>query len=485
MSKNVLFSCNNKNYKYIIYAIFFSLLNNLLTEINYYGAFDSLRLFPTNKQKEFFKHSYIHKIFSYLGIFILSNIFYFNEKKITKPKKNVFIKSPKSSFESELIYENLEENQVSDISFHFVLFILFLLIILDQAIDKYNCTLCHLDFWMFELIIISLLNLKLSNIEIYKHQIFVFYLNILPILYKIITIYFVYKGDQENKDNKFEDKKNNLRYIYLVYWYAIPIGLIFYLVFITLRAYVYIKIKWLMDIKYISINKLLILYGFIGTLFYLILCIISTIKECNRDSEKNIYDYICNIYKIEIRDNITITKKYFENFSIYWDITRNVWEILVEILVIVLGMVTSFFYKYYFMIIIKNLTPAHIIFLSPIYFFVFKIVLLIVNIFIRLFKGGPLMEKSVPYVKHNFSLDMFGDVFSFLGFLVYLEIIELNFCNLNFNIRKNIIKRGIDESLTFTDNNIGNFTDSFSEDSEKNKVENENFNGLINLSLVK
>ena len=32
---------------------------------------------------------------------------------------------------------------------------------------------------------------------------------------------------------------------------------------------------------------------------------------------------------------------------------------------------------------------------------------------------------------------------SFIGFAIYLEIIELNFCNLNYNLRKKIKERSI------------------------------------------
>ena len=38
-----------------------------------------------------------------------------------------------------------------------------------------------------------------------------------------------------------------------------------------------------------------------------------------------------------------------------------------------------------------------------------------------------------------------GDIICIIGFLIYLEIIELNFCNLNYNLKKNIAQRGISE----------------------------------------
>ena len=55
----------------------------------------------------------------------------------------------------------------------------------------------------------------------------------------------------------------------------------------------------------------------------------------------------------------------------------------------------------------------------------------------KLFKTKEQLKK--------FLLDTSGDIASILGFLIYLEIIELNFCGLNFNLKKNIISRSEDD----------------------------------------
>ena len=47
----------------------------------------------------------------------------------------------------------------------------------------------------------------------------------------------------------------------------------------------------------------------------------------------------------------------------------------------------------------------------------------------------------MKYSNLRYFLDFFSDITAFIGFLIYLEIIELNFCNMNKNIRQNIIKR--------------------------------------------
>ena len=48
----------------------------------------------------------------------------------------------------------------------------------------------------------------------------------------------------------------------------------------------------------------------------------------------------------------------------------------------------------------------------------------------------------------KYTLDISGDFLSTLGFMIYLEIIELNFCGFNYDIKKEIYVRSISESST-------------------------------------
>ena len=249
MGKYISLGKYNKNFKYIILYIIIALFNNSLSGINYYTGFNELRLIDNNK---FSKFSIIHQIFScYLGTFLLSAIFYiFENKKI----KKVHNKSDDNSIDSSrsrnpsshiiLIHKDIIKQASKRKSFLFFLLIIFFWILEEQVIEKYNCTLSHLDFWMFELLIIAYLNSKIFLIQIYKHHLFVLFLSLFPILFKIITIVLAYIGNEDIiyiKDNR---------------WYLIPIGLIIYFPLITLKSYVIIKLKWYMDLKYISPNKL-------------------------------------------------------------------------------------------------------------------------------------------------------------------------------------------------------------------------------------
>ena len=56
-------------------------------------------------------------------------------------------------------------------------------------------------------------------------------------------------------------------------------------------------------------------------------------------------------------------------------------------------------------------------------------------------------------MKYKLIIDLFSDLMSIIGFLIYIEIIELNFCDFNYNLRKNIILRGDKDTFQILPNN--------------------------------
>ena len=295
---------------------------------------------------------------------------------------------------------------------------------------------------MLELIVICYLNSKIFKLEIYKHQKFVLLLSLLPILFKIVTIILTFYSESF--------KPIYVEYREHSYW-IIPLALIIYIPLITLKAYIFIKLKWLMDLKYISANKLLMTYGLIGAAFYSIFAILSSFKYFT-DNENLSYIFI---------DKKNSFSEYFTTTDIEWS------DILIEIIANVLGMLTSYFIKYNFMMIIKYLTAVHTVFLTPIFYFFFKVVLLIYNVIYCIINNNWdkfFDTSSMEFLYPKFFLDTSGDVFSFFGFLIYLEIIELNCCDLNYNIRNTIISRGKIELINIDDEVFDNLNESDDED---------------------
>ena len=182
--------------------------------------------------------------------------------------------------------------------------------------------------------------------KIYLHHKVIIYLNLFPVIFKIIAIILSFKDDcnKVNKDDysyiyNFNYTSNNfskclsrdeldtfnkniteynltvgLKNYYVNNTFLVPIGIFVYIILITVRSYTNSSMKWLMDLKYISEKKLLMIYGLMGAIISSIICIITTYFKCkdidiDNDNKKDIYDYIC---KVKYNDTL-----YFDNFNAF------------------------------------------------------------------------------------------------------------------------------------------------------------------------
>ena len=210
---------------------------------------------------------------------------------------------------------------------------------------------------------------------------------------------------------------------------------IFYFLLIILRSYVNTQIKIFFDLKYISQRVLLTSYGIAGFIILGLMGIFTSNVPWSEDLRK----YVC---KFNSADNIT----YYDNFNIYYESAENIG---IRLIVIILGIITFFFDKYYSTLIIKLYSPVHFIFSFPIQYFLEKTFLLI---FTAIFFIGNLFTKEEQLPK--FLTDEIGDIFSIIGFLIYLEIIKLHFCKLDYDLSDNITNRAnkeIMELVSFID----------------------------------
>ena len=424
-------------YKYILYSAISLLISDFAFGINYHGVFTEVSLMTIFgiTDVNYNQHYYIRQIFCYFGTFILSIILYKIEEKKSrgdsiKSKKEIsssLESSFNSSSEIELIYENNETIYYSKFFVSKLLFLILLWVIEEKFTEKLNSIFKHLDFWMLEFLFLSIFSKKYLAIEIYRHQKLAMLLTILPLTLKIATIFLSFYEDEESDSNNFKPNDEHLKILYVLYPWLIPIGITIYLSMKIMRAYIKTQIKWYMDIKYVSTTKLLMNYGIIGTIFYTIICTITTFTECSK-GYKNINDYFC---ELEDADN---KKKYFASFSLYF--TKVLFKhYILEPIILFFGILGFCFYKFYSLMIIKKLTPIHLVFSLPLFYIMRKIILSITFLF------NGLNDASCIY-KEKYVIDTIGDFLCIFAYLIYLEIIKLNFCNLNFNLRDNIITRG-------------------------------------------
>ena len=491
----------NRYFIYILLSALFDIAKDCLLEgLNHDEAFEVVKLYSNDDaQNKLSKHYYIHNIFNYLGTILFSFIFYKIENSCSKTKSSALVNNTNNNQNSRIILihnnSNIEDFQTVKAFFIF-LFIILIWVLEEQILKLYMVVLQDLDFWMVEIIIISLFTLKMFKVEIFRHQIIAMLINIIPCLLKIGSIILSFYDDTDDNQNY----TGKLPVIYVKdSFIIIPLGVIIYLILIFLRSFVNSKIKWYMDLKYISSNRLLFYYGIIGAFILTIFSIVSTFKKCTFENIRldnktvNYYDYICRVQDINnntifnnrsdnIQENITYSNitYYLEHFNLYLDILDKK-NILKEFSIIILGMITFFFNKFFSILVIKYLTPVHITFSVPILYIIQKL-FMIVNTLIwdkKLFKS----DDKFKHIK--VLLDIIGDIFSLLGFLIYLEIIVLNFCKIDYNIKENIAKRSFMESYGINkkginEDGINNDNEEKSFASEEDEQEDDNIDLIYN-----
>jgi len=462
----IKFGDYHNNYKYIFLAIIFNFasyyvndgyLSQFLFPEQTKGAHYDNKTTPVNgnfrqlffsNQKEdndninkfrpsdLYMHPYFIDSINYLGTLIISIILYkIREKKsgINEQDDENIIKENDS--EIKLIPNDIKHNLNKNISFLKLVFILSYWVFIDH-ISRIIESLIIFDKWVFELLFISILTSKLLKTEIYRHQKLGIIINSVScFILGIIRFIIIYQ---------YNNNDENIYYFCAKYLWFIPISIIIYLFIVISSSYIYVKLKFYMDLKFISQTKLLILYGLIGLILNSIACSIETSFKCVGENK----DFFCkiNIYKNETKEydydsyveNIVI---FFEDFS---GLPTKV--IIIEIFLFIFGIIVYYWSLYFEILVIKYLSPMHFMFSSLIYLFIIEFIFLI---------NYNTSEKynnniEISYQNSISLLNIIAYTFSLIGFMIYLEIIELNFCKLNYNLRKYIYDRSIKD--TYEDN---------------------------------
>ena len=273
MGAYILFGKWNKNYKYIFLTIFVNILSDIIRGVNYEQIFKEIRLFGTSIT--FSQHNYIHQLFNYLGVFIFAIILTKIESytsNVDDSSTNIPSRDSDSNKSAKIVLihnEDLNDFDYSEIINTGVLTI-FILVIAEQFLLIYGSTMKDLDFWMFEIAILSYISSKMFNLTIHIHQKLGLILNCFSCLFKFGSII---SSIYENKDPPVIYAKYNIFALGII-------GFLVYMISITLRAYSNSKLKWLMDLRYIRVSRILILHGLMGTIICLVISIVSTFIKC-------------------------------------------------------------------------------------------------------------------------------------------------------------------------------------------------------------
>ena len=211
---------------------------------------------------------------------------------------------------------------------------------------------------------------------------------------------------------------------------------------------IYGYLKGLMKYKFFSIYKSNYLFGLINIII-IIICYFSFGKKIN------------NFINQTNDGNITIE---FDAFNIVFSI---------------ITLIFSAFYGILTSQILNNYSIFHIF--LPLY---------LLNLMHHISNTNQIKEKLVECV-----ILIIIDIIEFIIMLVFLELIEINFCSLSLNTKKNIKERANKDALIFdSQNNNANDNDNDNDDSlindeindeQKSDVEDENENEKIELNEKK
>ena len=427
----------NKLYKFMWLSISFKLIYEYL-----YGS-DFATEMKLIKYYSFPKSVLIQEFLNYLGIFFFSIFLFKYETKQNKsePSEEESHKSHDTNdrhfssnkkLKNHLIYRNYEKYMVS---YKAVILVIILIIICDQLTNTFFIfNLKGLDFKMFEILFVCIITFLMFKITIYRHKkiavgflvIFCFVMKTLSVVYRII-----------------DDHKKR---IFKIYKWIIPIGISSFILISLLRAYNFCKVKWLFDLKFISVSKLLLFYGSLGFIFCLIISTVVNYIPCVDKDSFNDINFICNVTDVDSSTNST--KYYYDRYSGYikslWREERHSYINIIFLVLIIIKVFLNFLIKLFGILIIKKLKPEYLIISNVIYYFIVGSIDTIACLFLGKFKYYKLY-------------DILEDLFSILGTLFYLELIEFDFCGLDFNLKKNIEERSLREL---------NLANSFDQDSD-------------------
>jgi len=139
---------------------------------------------------------------------------------------------------------------------------------------------------------------------------------------------------------------------------------------------------------------------------------------------------------------------YYDNFYIFFGrYSKFNNSIRIEIFIfiplfLIMCMVKSFCH----IMIIKYLEPNNILIVETFYFFIRAIAKIIAN-----------KADEKYYTNVQFVLNIIQEIITIICNMIYIELLELKFCNLDYDLKRNIKQRSDDEYLQSEENLVHNY----------------------------
>ena len=450
--KNLIKKCS-RHYLYVLLTALFFAIKSSVINLKDLGFKKNYNIFGINVVAS--EHILMKLLLEYSGYAIFGIIY-----------KNIFEKNDTNNNQDSNIVKHFtistanvktihDQSKYQKIKLLLIASIFFSIQLMARKILIFG-SIWMFDLWIFNIIFIYIFMKYILHTQHYKHQIYALILNFTLNLIILITCSSIkHKGFSE-----YDIAKDNFG----SYFYVI----LFYFAFLVLSALLSaseVIQKKLMDIYYVTPYTILFMCGVIGCLFSLIAYIPASLKSCENLSQKVKF---CSISPDDNKDG----PFYFDNFNIYIHnmnkrLEENKTSFYLEIfLVYPLYSFLCFIKYFYETLTVWQLNPNFVLLSDNIYYSIRKIMTLI---------SDPTDIKT--YLK------LFGEVLAIVGYLFYLEILELKCCGLNKNTKENISLRGMSDTandiLLDEDNSIDTSSiecNNINTEKEENKEKTEMVN---------
>ena len=361
----------------------------------------------------------VQSIFIYLGYIIIGIIFYFRKKK-EKKENNILFLEALSSLYNKII------NQDKNKTYFQIFFVCFGFAIYEIQNLFYILGYEPLDYWTFEIIFTFIFMKKYFEIDIYIHH-KCSIISIFIITTALLFIASFFPCSSEGTQYESVEKRTGN------YFYSI----LFILAFMCL-SFIYSFSrnfsKVLMQAKSVLPDILIIFIGVIGLILTIVISII--------------------LYSLEKEDNFI---SYIKELKMH-----TTWEIIRD-----LAICSPIFLFFRFMqikfeiLIIYYLNPMYCLLLNNICYSIQKLIIYLFNIKKELFV--------------YFILTEIAEVIAIFGYIIYLEIIELNFCGLSDNLKRKIMVKAEKDFDKLNNDKIGNLLKN---DDDNEEDEGDSYIGL-------
>ena len=419
MSKIIGFGRCSKYYLYILYTVIIKAVRDII-----FGFIDcdqrnknDFQIF--NPVPIFNKHCLLQNLFRYIGFVIGGFIF----QRIKKNSSGEHYKEKSSGI--ELIYskDKLKKHQIR------ILIIIAIIYTIYYELKKllYLMNFYFIDFWPLNIVFILIFMNLYFKIEFYNFKkCSLFFIVVTNFVLLLINTFINQPRDKE-KRNEYEiyrDTMGNAAY-------CIPFLLIFICIYFFI-SFARVRIKVITTFQFISNYTIIIAIGLCGLLLTIVEIGFSEIFKCNPDEMKEAFQPLCQV-------NTTNNVFYYDELKIFFTGFRELSgiNIFINIILMLFYPVINFLEILCELLIIFYLNPIYILIRDNIY----NLVLRIMVVLIRANSDISL------YMTPRFFILESAEILALLGECVYLQLIELKFCNLDVNLNKNIIDRSKKESM--------------------------------------